>query len=53
MKAFGGMIDRVRKIGPPRTPVRPAGRDTLAYLVFSSGTTGLPKGKPVIPAKEQ
>lgn len=25
--------------------VLPANKDTLAYLVFSSGTTGLPKGE--------
>ena len=28
----------------PATP-RPAKRDTLAYLVFSSGTTGFPKSR--------
>lgn len=28
----------------PASP-RPANRDTLAYLVFSSGTTGFPKSR--------
>ena len=39
------LVEKVRAKRIPRTPVRPAKRDTLAYLVFSSGTTGLPKGK--------
>lgn len=30
----------------PRVAVRPAKKNTLAYLVFSSGTSGLPKGTP-------
>ncbi|KAF9816914.1 hypothetical protein IEO21_03788 [Rhodonia placenta] len=42
-KSFGEAIDDVRARKIPRIPVRPAKRDTLAYLVFSSGTTGLPK----------
>ena len=42
--SFQDLIDRVRKRGTPRVPVKPATRDTLAYLVFSSGTSGLPKG---------
>jgi acyl-CoA synthetase (AMP-forming)/AMP-acid ligase II len=29
----------------PPVDIRPATKDTLAYLVFSSGTSGLPKGK--------
>ncbi|KAI0335845.1 acetyl-CoA synthetase-like protein [Cubamyces sp. BRFM 1775] len=36
-------IDAVRKRNVPRVPSRPVARDTLAYLVFSSGTSGLPK----------
>ncbi|KAG6836000.1 hypothetical protein H0H93_012364 [Arthromyces matolae] len=42
-KSFKGMVEdaRVRKI-PVQAP-RPAKRDTLAYLIFSSGTSGLPK----------
>jgi long-subunit acyl-CoA synthetase (AMP-forming) len=33
---------QTKKLAP--LAVRPAKKDTLAYLVFSSGTTGLPKG---------
>lgn len=29
----------------PPVDVRPAAKDTLAYLIFSSGTSGLPKGE--------
>ena len=46
--SYGGLIDRARRIGLPPLPVQPAEADTLAYLVFSSGTSGLPKGA-VIP----
>ncbi|KAF8887153.1 hypothetical protein BD779DRAFT_1672909 [Infundibulicybe gibba] len=42
-KSFSEMIDDVRAKKIPREPVRPAEKDTLAYLVFSSGTSGLPK----------
>ncbi|KDQ62797.1 hypothetical protein JAAARDRAFT_30700 [Jaapia argillacea MUCL 33604] len=42
-KSYGEMIDKVRKRGAPRVPVRSAGKDTIAYLIFSSGTSGLPK----------
>jgi acyl-CoA synthetase (AMP-forming)/AMP-acid ligase II len=38
------LIDNVKARGLPRVPTQPVGDDTLAYLVFSSGTTGLPKG---------
>ncbi|KAL0961550.1 hypothetical protein HGRIS_006489 [Hohenbuehelia grisea] len=41
--SFSDMIDHVRHDSVPRLPVRSARRDTLAYLVFSSGTSGLPK----------
>ena len=41
---FQDLIDDVKKRGTPRVAVNPATRDTLAYLVFSSGTSGLPKG---------
>ncbi|KAJ3555619.1 hypothetical protein NM688_g2475 [Phlebia brevispora] len=37
------LIDDVQRSGAPRVAVKPATRDTLAYLVFSSGTSGLPK----------
>jgi len=38
------LIDNVKARGLPRVPTQPVGDETLAYLVFSSGTTGLPKG---------
>ncbi|KAG8785673.1 hypothetical protein FRC12_017290 [Ceratobasidium sp. 428] len=37
------LIDRVKERGAKPVGVLPAKRDTLAYLVFSSGTSGLPK----------
>jgi long-subunit acyl-CoA synthetase (AMP-forming) len=42
-KSLGQMIDDVlqRKTAP--VPVQPVQQNTLAYLLFSSGTTGLPK----------
>lgn len=40
---FGDMIEHVKCRRIPRIPARPANKDTLAYLVFSSGTSGLPK----------
>ncbi len=44
-KSFSDMISHV-KVNIPvyENKVRPARKDTLAYLVFSSGTSGLPKG---------
>lgn len=42
-KSFRSIIEGVRKRGTKTIDVRPAGKDTLAYLVFSSGTSGLPK----------
>jgi acyl-CoA synthetase (AMP-forming)/AMP-acid ligase II len=38
-----GLVERVRKDRTPHVPIKPARKDTIAYLVFSSGTTGLPK----------
>jgi acyl-CoA synthetase (AMP-forming)/AMP-acid ligase II len=43
-QSFADMIDHVRKSRIPRLDVRHAKEDTLAYLIFSSGTSGLPKG---------
>ena len=43
-QSFQDLVDTVRSRGTPRAHVRPASKNTLAYLVFSSGTTGLPKG---------
>ncbi|KAH9936272.1 uncharacterized protein B0H18DRAFT_1081932 [Fomitopsis serialis] len=42
-KSLADFIDETRERRTPAVPVRPATKDTLAYLVFSSGTTGLPK----------
>ncbi|THV04982.1 acetyl-CoA synthetase-like protein [Dendrothele bispora CBS 962.96] len=42
-QSLSGLMERVRKIKAPRVPVRSATRNSLAYLVFSSGTSGLPK----------
>ncbi|KAI6098229.1 hypothetical protein F5141DRAFT_1190829 [Pisolithus sp. B1] len=41
--SYSTLVDRVRLRSMPRLPIRPAQNDTLAYLIFSSGTTGLPK----------
>lgn len=38
-------IREVRNRNVARVPCRPAKHDTLAYLVYSSGTSGLPKGE--------
>ncbi len=38
-------IREVRNKQLARVPCRPANRNTLAYLVYSSGTSGLPKGE--------
>lgn len=43
-KSLAGLINDARARRLPIAPTKPATRDTLAYLVFSSGTTGLPKG---------
>ncbi|KAF8349611.1 hypothetical protein F5887DRAFT_1235645, partial [Amanita rubescens] len=42
-RSFSQLIDETRTRNADIIPVRPARKDTLAYLVFSSGTTGLPK----------
>jgi acyl-CoA synthetase (AMP-forming)/AMP-acid ligase II len=38
------LIEDVKARGLPKTVTRTVQDDTLAYLMFSSGTTGLPKG---------
>jgi len=38
------LIEDVKAHGLPKTATRTVQDDTLAYLMFSSGTTGLPKG---------
>ncbi|KAK7064934.1 hypothetical protein R3P38DRAFT_61554 [Favolaschia claudopus] len=41
--SFNGMIEKVKRRKLPIQPIRPAKKDTIAYLVMSSGTSGLPK----------
>ena len=43
------IVNEVKKNNVKRLPVKPAKKDTLAYMIFSSGTTGLPKGASVCP----
>lgn len=43
-KSFKELIEDTRSRRTLIVSPRPAKRDTLAYLVFSSGTSGLPKG---------
>lgn len=42
-KSFWSIVNDVRRRKIPRVDVRTANKNTLAYLVFSSGTSGLPK----------
>ncbi len=44
-RSYQDLVDDVRRREIPRVPVKRATKDTLAYLVFSSGTSGLPKGR--------
>ncbi|KAG1855347.1 hypothetical protein DFJ58DRAFT_906090 [Suillus subalutaceus] len=41
--SFEQFISSARRNGVPRLPVRHATKDTLAYLMYSSGTSGPPK----------
>ena len=43
-KTFEEMVEEARTRAVAPVSPRAATKDTLAYLVFSSGTTGLPKG---------
>ena len=43
-KSFWSIIENVRRNKISRVDARTATKNTLAYLVFSSGTSGLPKG---------
>jgi acyl-CoA synthetase (AMP-forming)/AMP-acid ligase II len=43
-RSFSQLIDETRRRRADIIPVRSVRKDTLAYLIFSSGTTGLPKG---------
>ena len=49
-KSFWSIIKDVRSKKISRMEARTATKNTLAYLVFSSGTTGLPKGNKSIPS---
>ena len=44
-RSIRSIIREVRNKQIPPVDIRPAAKDTLAYLIFSSGTSGLPKGK--------
>ena len=46
LRSLDALLADARRRGTPRAPVKPAVRDTLAFLVFSSGTSGRPKGAP-------
>ncbi|KAG1737862.1 uncharacterized protein EDB91DRAFT_1237828 [Suillus paluster] len=41
--SFDQLVSSARENGIPRLPVRHATKDTLAYLIYSSGTSGPPK----------
>ena len=41
---LGSLIEHVKQKKLPRQPVVCPRKNTLAYLVYSSGTSGLPKG---------
>ena len=41
---FSSLVENVKLRNLPRAPVAKASKDSLAYLMFSSGTSGLPKG---------
>ena len=43
-KSFSKLIADIQTKSVTSVAVRSATKDTLAYLLFSSGTTGLPKG---------
>ncbi|KAG0708432.1 hypothetical protein DFH29DRAFT_870961 [Suillus ampliporus] len=42
--SYDQLVSSARKNSIPRLPVRHATKDTLAYLIYSSGTSGSPKG---------
>lgn len=43
--SFDSLVKHARQRKLKRVDVRPVKHDTLAYLMFSSGTSGLPKGE--------
>ena len=42
--SFKEMIAEARSRSIPEVPARPATKDTLAYFLFTGGTSGYPKG---------
>ena len=44
-RTFEEIVEDARSQEMAPVSPRPATRDTLAYLIFSSGTTGPPKGR--------
>lgn len=44
-QSLRNLIQLVRAKKIPKEPIRPVQSNTIAYLIFSSGTTGPPKGK--------
>ena len=49
-RSFDDLVRSVRE--PAKGYAKPVGKDALAYLVFSSGTTGLPKGEGALVERE-
>ena len=47
-QSLGDLIKTVASRKVPQEPVRTVTKDTIAYFIFSSGTSGLPKGMCVI-----
>ena len=45
-RSFDDLVRAVKE--PAKGYAKPVGKDALAYLVFSSGTTGLPKGEKIL-----
>lgn len=43
-RSFKEMIEEARSRNIPKVPARPAAKDTLAYFLFTGGTSGYPKG---------
>ena len=52
-RSFNDMVTTAKKQIEPSVGIKQVKKDTLAYLLFSSGTTGLPKGKQMIPLSKR